>query len=158
VIDAAWLSVRDGDLRALPLYLRHYSARKARGPQPSGFVYGNHARFVGNGETMVLLTLDCRAVFAWRVQRHRLDDEHGVECSVFRNEGPVRSSELIGEACTLAWQRWPDERLFTFIDSQAIRSTNPGYCFLQAGFRRLKRRTQRGLRILERWPEQPAEA
>jgi hypothetical protein len=30
-----------------------------------------------------------------------------VNCAVFRNEGPVLSSDLILEAEELAWGRWP---------------------------------------------------
>lgn len=147
-----WIQVRDGDTRGLALYLRHYSSRKSRGPTPSLAVRGNHARFVGNGEHMVLLTPDSSALFTWRIQRYRQDNETGVECSIFRNEGHWRSSALIDDACWLAWERWPGERLFTFVDPSKVASTNPGYCFLQAGFRRLKRKTARGLRILERLP------
>jgi hypothetical protein len=62
------------------------------------------------------------------------------------------SSAMIVEACHLAWERWPGQRLFTFVNPREIRSTNPGYCFLQAGFRRLPGLTRRGLRVLERLP------
>jgi hypothetical protein len=43
------------------------------------------------------------------------------------------------------------ERHYTHIDAKKIRSTNPGFCFLAAGWVRLKTRTKKlGLRILER--------
>src|SRR5262249_11243762 len=92
-----WLAVRDGDPRALALYLRHYSARKNRGPYRIVPV-GNRARFVGNGEHIVLLTPDCRSLFAWRWQRRRRDRQTGVECCVFRREGPGVASEMVAEA------------------------------------------------------------
>lgn len=70
----------------------------------------------------------------------------------FRNEGAVRSSTLIREAMALAWSRWPGMRLFTFVDPREVASTNPGYCFLQAGWKRLAGATRRGLRVLEALP------
>jgi hypothetical protein len=154
VIAGHWLPVRDGDPRALALYLRHYSAKKARARYRTVLV-GNHARFVGNGEHMVLLTRDCRSMFAWRLQAFRKDGQYGIECAVFRRESPgLLSSELISEACELAWSRWPGKRLFTFVDPREIASSNPGYCFKRAGFV-FCGRTKRGLHVLELLP--PAE-
>ena len=96
---------------------------------------------------MVLMTLDCDALFVWR---KFIDDsgERGVNCAVFRNEGPILSSTLILEAEQLAWGRWPGERLYTYVDARKIRSTNPGYCFLMAGWRRMDYRTANGKRVL----------
>ena len=76
------------------------------------------------------------------------DGQPGVYCPVFRNEGPVRSSDLIRAAMELAWFRWPGERLFTYVDPGLVRSTNPGYCFLMAGWRKCGR-SGRGLVLLE---------
>ena len=61
-------------------------------------------------------------------------------CSAFRREpGAPRASDLIRDA--LAATRWwfgdpPALGLVTFVDPDEIRSTNPGYCFLMAGFER----------------------
>jgi len=149
MIEAQWLAVRDGDPRARAMYLRHYSSSKARG-RYTIVPIGNLGRFMGSGERMVLLTGDCRAIFAWRAQRYRADGQRGVECTIFRNEGHTAlASDLVDEACELAWQRWPAERLFTFVDPLKVRSPNPGYCFKRAGFRFVGR-TARGLHILER--------
>jgi len=101
---------------------------------------------------MVLLTVDCGALFIWRKQLWRSDGQQGIECAVFRNEGSERSSSLILEAEALAWARWPDERLFTYVQPNAIRSSNPGYCFLQAGWQRLRQVSNRGARLLEKLP------
>lgn len=126
-IDGHWLPMRDGDARGLYLYRRHYSWESShkRGPD---------TRFVGPGDRMVLLTADARALFVWRAERHRRDDQTGINCAAFRNEGPVLSSLLIREACDLAWARWPGERLYTYVDSRRIQSRHPGYCFLRAGW------------------------
>jgi len=100
---------------------------------------------------MVLLSQCGRALFVWlRNTVERYDGQTGVNCTVFRNEGAGLSSELIQEADELAWQRWPGLRHFTYVDDAKIRSSNPGYCFLQAGWRRAGRNMDGRLTILER--------
>lgn len=139
-----WYATCDGDLQALALYLHHYSARHYKD--------GRKRRlFVGPGEKMVLITAKGDALFVWRKFRS-IDRQAGVNCAVFRNEGKIKSSELIKEAMGLAWQRWPGERFYTYINSQKIRSTNPGYCFLQAGWQKCGM-TKKGLVILEVYPK-----
>ena len=101
---------------------------------------------------MVLRTVRYDAMFAWRLARFRQDRQAGIECSIFRNEGSIRSSDLIREAQDLAWGRWPGERLFTYIDPEAVRSPNPGYCFKVCGWRTCGA-SRRGLLILERRPQ-----
>ena len=135
-----WIEVKDGDDRARGIFNRHYSRRR--------YLDGRHPLlFVGPGEKMVLLTSDCRALFIWR--KFISDDaQEGVNCAVFRNEGPWLSSELIEHAVRLAQERWPRERLFTYVNGKKIRSTNPGYCFLRAGWQRCGK-AKGGLTILE---------
>jgi hypothetical protein len=100
----------------------------------------------------VLLSSDARAVFAWR---QFIDDtqpaQTGFNCSIFRNEGQTVSSQLIVEATDVVWSRWGNERCYTLIDASRIRSTNPGYCFLMAGWRRCGV-TANGKIILEIFP------
>lgn len=139
----SWIRVSDGDPRAVALYRRHYSCRK---------VYGQKANWrSGPGERMVLLTPECDGLFIWRWERHRRDKQEGINCAVFRNEGPRLSSDLIREASERAWVKWPGERLFTFVADYAVKSVNPGYCFKMAGWRRCGR-TKGGLTILEMLP------
>lgn len=150
LVSGYWLPSADADPRAVALYRRHYSSAMAN----ANAAVGRRASlsFVGPGERMVLLTRDCDALFAWRRER-RQDGQEGINCSVFRNEGPVLSSVLIREACDLAWGRWPGSRLFTFVNPRAIRSNNPGACFIRAGWTRLPTLTKkRRLVILERLP------
>jgi len=118
-----WIVSRDADPDAQKLADNHYS-RKTRG---SKF-------FCGPGEKLVLMTPDKRALFVWRKNKIRWDGQNGVECSLFRNEGADLSSGLILHAVRLAKKRWPGERLFTYIDPNAIKSTNPGFCFKRAGW------------------------
>lgn len=141
--NGAWLPVRDGDHRARALYRRHYSHRSYKDGR-------NPMKFVGPGEHIVLLTPECDALFIWRKFK---DDsgQVGVNCACFRNEGLGLSSELIEEACEIAWRRWPGERLYTYVNREMIASPNPGYCFKQAGWR-FCGRTKGGLDILETSP------
>lgn len=144
VLADLWIRVKDGDDRARGLFHRHYSYRRyADGRNPR--------QFVGPGEHIVLLTVDCRALFIWR-KFIDASGQQGVNCSVFRNESPHLSSDLIRGACIIAWQRWPGERLYTYVNPRRIRSTNPGYCFLAAGWQRCGT-TKGQLAILQRLPE-----
>lgn len=139
-----WLPSHRADERAIALYRRHYSAAK------NDSVHRTLRNFMAPGETMVLLTSDCQAVFAWsRNTVPRWDKQEGIICTLFRNEGEIRSSDLIREADELAWQRWPRERHFTYVQPEAVASVNPGYCFKMAGWRSTHHRSGRGLVLLE---------
>lgn len=139
-----WWEFKDGNSRALELYERHYSARQyADGRE--------RTLFVGPGEKTVLLTQDSDALFAWRKFKDDSGQE-GVCCAVFRNEGPVLSSDLIREAMAIAWLRWPGERLYTYVDPDEVESSNPGYCFIQAGWTKAGF-TKGGLVVLEALPD-----
>ena len=59
----------------------------------------------------------------------------GINCAIFRNESPHLSSDMILDAEEIAWRRWPQARLFTYVKAEAIASRNPGYCFKRAGWR-----------------------
>lgn len=139
-----WISVRDGDDRARSIYLRHYSARHYRDGR-------RRTKFVGPGEYIVLLTIRCDALFVWR--KFISDDgQDGVCCSVFRNESSILSSDLIREACDLAWDRWPGLRLYTYVCDSKVDSPNPGYCFKMAGWQYVGRNKTGKLSILEIFP------
>lgn len=139
-----WATVPDADPRARALYLRHYSARRYRDGR-------RRRKFVGPGEHMVLLTGSGDALFVWR--KFISDSgQTGVNCAVFRNEGPVLSSELITAAMELAWVRWPGERLYTYVWDSKIRSGNPGYYFKMAGWRTIGRNKDGRLTLLEAVP------
>lgn len=139
---SVWLPVRDGNDTARGLFDRHYSR----------YVYRDGRRpklFVGPGEKTVLVTPDARAVFVWRKFKSA-DGQDGVNCAVFRNEGAGLSSFLILEAEQIAWERWPGERLYTYVNPRKIRSSNPGYCFLKAGWQKCGITKKRKYLILEK--------
>lgn len=123
-----WFPVRDGDRRLRPFYNRHYSSRG-----------GDSPLIAGPGEKLVLLTHALDAVFVWRKFEDACRIAGDVNCAVFRNEGPQRSSDLILAAEEFAGVRWPTGRglaLYTYVDPAAVRNPNPGYCFRCAGWTR----------------------
>lgn len=136
-----WWLTKDGDLDCLDLYERHYSCYQ--------YADGRERKlFVGPGEKVVLRTERADALFVWR---NFIDDsgQDGINCAVFRNESSHRSSDLIRQADAIADCLWPDRRHYTFVRAEAVRSTNPGFCFQQAGWRKCGM-TKSGLVILER--------
>lgn len=140
--DQTWIEVRDGNLTAASIYDRHYS----RNPKSRG-----DPRCAGPGQKMVLLTPCARALFVWRKFISK-DQQDGVNCAIFRNEGAGLSSELIRAAMALAWCRWPAERFYTYVNPRRVRSANPGYCFKQAGWRLCGVTKTRKLLVLEVLP------
>jgi hypothetical protein len=142
-----WWVTKDGDKSCLALYERHYSCNHYADGR-------KRLQFVGPGETIVLRTAAADAMFVWR---NYIDDtipkQDGVECAVFRNEAAERwqSSELVRQADAIADVAWPGERHYTKVRPAAVRSANPGYCFIAAGWRKCGK-TKGGLTILERPP------
>lgn len=142
-ISRFWCLAKDADSEAREIFKRHYSRRKyLDGRDPKNFV--------GPGEKIVLITPDADALFIWR-KFISLDKQSGINCSVFRNEGPCRSSEMILDAERIAWNRWPRARFYTYINARKVKSTNPGYCFIKAGWTKCGK-TKKGLVILEKVP------
>jgi hypothetical protein len=140
-----WYVTKDGDRACIELYERHYSCYEYKDGR-------ERKQCVGPGAHIMLRTASADAMFVWRKY---IDDtipkQEGVECAVFRNEGPFLSSELIRQADAVADFGWPSERHYTKVDPEAVRSANPGYCFIKAGWRRAGY-TRGGLLILERLP------
>lgn len=142
LIEATWIEVKDGNDTGRAIFDGHYSRRHYKdGRKP--------ILYVGPGEKMVLISPDALALFIWR--KFISDDgQQGVSCAVFRNEGAGLSSELIRAAEFLAWERWPGERLYTYIDPNKTRhKRDPGRCFLKAGWKHFGY-SKKGLRILEK--------
>lgn len=144
---AHWTQVRDGNPTARSLFDRHYSRHHYKDGR-------DQSRFVGPGERIVLLTPCARALFVWR-KFISLDNQDGVNCSIFRNEGAGLASQLIKSAMQIAWERWPDARLYTYVNPRAVGSANPGYCFKLAGWKLCGITKARKLLILEVFPHEP---
>jgi hypothetical protein len=114
------------------------------------------------GYNYVLYTEDAKgaAVFCWwrpkwEDGQDRFDGLRAFECTIFRNETSMLSSELILEACSavLTWKwavntAWPDG-LITGVNSQATqhrrsKRSRPGECFRRAGFVDFEHKAGRG--------------
>ena len=134
-IDSHWLPVSDGNREAAELFRRHYSARRYADGRQNDPHYRNRNLIIGPGEKLLLLAVDGLSLFGFR---KFIDDsgQRGVNNCIFRREGGPRASELIHDACTHAWQRWPGERLYTYVDPCKVRSRNPGHCYFMAGWHR----------------------
>lgn len=143
---STWYQVKDGDPAGLELFNRHYSKYHYKdGRKPT--------RFVGPGERIVLVTMDGKALFVWRKFIDK-SGQKGVNCAVFRSEykkeDRVRASGLILLAERYAHERWPNERLYTYVNPSKIQSPNPGYCFLKAGWEKCGMTKKRNLIILQK--------
>src|SRR5574341_759335 len=136
-----WWLTKDGDASCLALYEKHYSTYHYK----DGRV---RKLFCGPGEKVVLRTLEGDACFVWRKFKDDSGQE-GINCAVFRNESRHQSSQLVAQADRIADCLWPGERHYTYVNAKAIKSRNPGYCFLRAGWQRFGK-TKGGLVILER--------
>lgn len=143
-----WWATTDQDLDVLAMYRRHYSHR--------GYADGREVwQCLGPGNKFALRTPEGDAIFGWRkfiddcIDERTGERQQGVNCAFFRNEGRHRSSECIRQADAIADALWPDRRHYTYVDPGEVRSANPGYCFICAGWRRCGR-TKSGLIVLER--------
>lgn len=102
------------------------------------------------GQTVVLVVgnaLEGHALFGWwrphpSAGIRQMNGLDGWTCTIFRNESPIRSSDLILEAEQLLHDAdvgcGPDG-LLTYVWDDRVRSTNPGYCFQLAGWRKIGR-------------------
>ena len=124
----AWRRATKFDARGAALADRHYSRRTIGSPQ-----------FMPPGRTLVLITPEGNAVWGthWPDAALTHDGLDCWRCSIFRNEGPLLSSTLILEAMQRTADTWPGrprDGWLTFVARNKVRSTNPGYCFLMAGW------------------------
>jgi hypothetical protein len=148
-----WQLRNESDVVANELADRHYS-RQTPGCGQVG----------GPGRRLVLVTSCNRALWLTHYPRPDLaqDGLDAYRCSIFRNEGAALSSELIVAAMELTEELWgpaPDAWV-TWVDTRKVRSTNPGYCFMRAGWWRdddwqpaRGRRRKIRLRAAAVWPE-----
>ena len=129
MLNGNWYEIKDGDPRAVAIYRRHYTARENVDYVRFGFS--------GKGESMILITSHCDALFCWRIVKGV-----GACCSVFRNESDLLSSELIKEAVDLALSKWPGiKRFYTFVNPGKV--NGDGKCFKAAGWDKLSKRTKK---------------
>jgi len=157
-----WREVHKGDVRCRLLADGHYS-RQTPG----------HPMFTRPGYNLVLYAIGPKggAVYVWwrpkwedgRKGTSRMDGLRAIECTIFRNVSGLLSSELIREAVDLlpTWEHaqdtdWPDGAI-TGVNSDKTRKgrskrSQPGECFLRAGWRPFLHRATRRADIWLRAP------
>lgn len=128
--DAIWTRVTKFDARAAALADRHYSRRTRGSPQ-----------FMPPGQTIVLIAREGRAVFGWRPDPSKgfkqMNGLDGWTCTIFRNESTALSSAMILEAereLLKDGRGCGPDGMITYVWDRKVASSNPGYCFKQAGW------------------------
>jgi hypothetical protein len=152
-----WLLSSSSDRRALDV-VDGTGQHAGRGAHYSRRTPGSKT-FTGVGQEIVLVTADGAAVWACVYQRTPAARGTGASRGratgsdarprhiwrnmMFRNLGVSLSSDLIRWATARTYEEWcyrygalPTERLRTEIDIDKVRSVNPGYCYLCAGWQR----------------------
>lgn len=116
------------DAECAALADRHYSRRTIGARQ-----------FCYSGRKLVLRDMTGDVLFVWMFPdpAMRMDGQTGYNNALFRNESMRRSSDIILEAERHAVAKWGPNRAYTYIDATKVQSTNPGYCFKCAGWRRV---------------------
>ena len=146
-----WTLSDRADPRAVRIADRHYNRQKPGTPQ-----------FVPPGRCLVLLTPEADAVWvtSWPFAEYVRHAWAGAwVCSCFRNESRFLSSDLIDEAVSATLFRYgtpPELGFVTFVNAGKVRSTNPGFCYLRAGWERCGK-TKGGLHALRLPPERMPE-
>ncbi len=127
-IGHAWTVRGRSDRAATSLVDRHYSRpERSRGCGHVG----------GPGHVLVLVTPCERAVWLTTWTDYPDDGLHAWRCTVFRNEGAGRSSDLIRTAMALTAELWgdsPADGWVTWVNTSKVASANPGFCFKKAGW------------------------
>lgn len=144
------------DAPAARLADRHYNRQRP-----------GSAQFVPPGRCFVLRTAAADAVWttSWPFEEYVKHQWAGAWVnSLFRNESPNLSSELIREAVAATLAEWPEPPelgIVTFVDPTKVRrKRDPGRCYRRAGFRDVGT-TKGGLIALQLLPAEmpePAEA
>lgn len=128
-----WMLAESGkfDRTGVLLADGHYSRRKPGSPQ-----------FMPPGQTIVLITRDFRSVWGWWRPHPRsgikaMNGLDGWTCSIFRRTDGPRASDLVLDAelaiDALGYGCGPSG-LLTYVWCSKIQSTNPGWCYQQAGY------------------------
>lgn len=134
-----WMLTHKGDRACRLLADRHYSRQNVGAPM-----------FTRPGRNLVLRTAAGDAVWVtWSGIRD--DGLRAWECTIFRNESSHLSSDLIRSAVAATISEWgqpPPDGIITYVDQSKVRSSNPGFCFLKAGFKRVGRSKKRSLVLL----------
>jgi len=113
----------------------HYSRRKRGSPQ-----------FLPPGQRFTLIARDESAVWGWWRPHpnsgiRAMNGLDGWTCVIFRNVGKLLSSLLVLDAeraLAQAYECGPSGML-TYVWDSKVRSSNPGWCYQLAGWRKVSR-------------------
>lgn len=136
-----WQVTKKTDDSCRQLADRHYSR------QTVGAV-----NFCRPGRNYVLRTLEANSVWVSYYSKYRDDKFDAIECTLFRNESSYLSSELILLASLMSFQHFGEsapKTIITYVKADSVKSSNAGYCYLKAGYRKLKHTSSRGLLTYE---------
>lgn len=138
VLANPWQRTTHFDIAVARLADEHYSRRKKGSRQ-----------FRPPGQSVVLYIpgpqWPFKAAAAWVWWRPHPDKAHRYDgydgwwnCSLFRNESPLLSSDLIRAAIPWVLDAWgrPPHGFDTYVWPEKLRSTNPGYCYQVAGWQK----------------------
>jgi hypothetical protein len=122
-----WHVTRKTDFSCLLLADKHYSRQTV-----------GATNFCRPGNNYVLRTTEGNAVWVSWLSKFRDDMFKAIECTIFRNESPYLSSNLIRLASLMTFAHYPEEdTIITYVDPRSVASKNPGYCYLKAGYKKL---------------------
>lgn len=141
-----WHRSWKADPRGRPLADRHYPRQKKGSLQ-----------FAPPGRTLVLITAGADALWITSWPKYAQHEWVGAWInSVFRNESSTLSSSMILDAVAATRAFFGDPPplgMVTFVAPEHLKpgNTNPGYCYLKAGFKKVgwtKKRRRRVLQLL----------
>jgi len=170
LLETVWDLSSSSDRRALDV-VDGVGRFEGIGPHYSRRTPGSKT-FTGVGKEIVLVTKCGRAVWACVYQRTPSAKGTGASRGragatdikprflwrnmMFRNLGAGLSSWLIQDATEETYRQWltrygvlPNERLRTEIGVAEVKSQNPGYCYLRAGWVKGKVRNRHGVMVDE---------
>ncbi|HEX8781679.1 MAG TPA: hypothetical protein VF728_11000 [Nocardioides sp.] len=145
--ETPWSLSFRADRAAARIADRHYNRQSPGSPQ-----------FVPPGACLVLRAEQSVWVTSWPLAEYVKHAWAGAWInSLFRREGgDVQASDMIRFAVAhtrATWPAVPELGMVTFVDPDEVESTNPGYCYLKAGFKRVGKTKDRKLIALQLVPE-----
>ena len=145
-----WRLSHRGEPAALKIADKHYSRQKPGTPQ-----------FVKPGRCIVFMANDHSALWvtSWPYAQYVKHEWAGAwENSLFHRitDSPYLARDLIEQAVAVTRFLYgppPELGIITIIDPRKVRSTNPGYCYQKAGWKRIGT-TKAGLPVFGQTPDE----
>lgn len=151
-VSGDWAPARTPPRGALPLKLvrvkptepaildmvrSHYSYRESARQRPRTTKTGK--TWWSNAKLVVFTDEERTLVFAWQWPRdgYRKDGQNGFNNTLFHRSArcPFLASDIVLAAEQAVVGEWGENRAYTYVDGDAVTSSNPGYCYKKAGWR-----------------------